>query len=237
MVGTGEYTTGFVGGGAADSDKGSGVVALVCLDLQRRGVLGRRLGLCGSDGRKLPALREHMRRRITDTYCNLDASGVETWPEDGVVDREAYKAALDAFEPGDVCIVFTPDDTHLPIVRAALARGLHVLVTKPPVKTLSEHREMAAAATAAGRLCAVELHKRFDPIYADAADRIQSLGSLSYFTSYMSQPVHQLQTFKRWAGISSDISYYLNRYAESWIKRCLGSACPRARGALHCFGC
>lgn len=37
MVGTGEYTTGYVGGDKADSDKGCGVVALVMFDLRRRG--------------------------------------------------------------------------------------------------------------------------------------------------------------------------------------------------------
>lgn len=36
MVGTGEYTTGYVGGKAADSDKGAGVVALTMFDLRRR---------------------------------------------------------------------------------------------------------------------------------------------------------------------------------------------------------
>lgn len=30
--------------------------------------------------------------------------------------------------------------------------------------------------------------------------------------SYMSQPKIQLQTFRAWAGISSDISYYLNSH-------------------------
>ena len=48
----------------------------------------------------------------------------------------------------------------------------------------------------------------------DARDRIQDLGGLSYMYSYMSQPKHQLETFKAWAGKSSDISYYLNRSTE-----------------------
>jgi len=51
MLGTGEYTTGFVGGGAANSDKATGIVALVCLDLRARGKLGR-LGMCGTNGKK-----------------------------------------------------------------------------------------------------------------------------------------------------------------------------------------
>lgn len=46
MVGTGEYTTGYVGGGAADSDKGAGVVALTMFDLRRRHKVDR-VGMCG----------------------------------------------------------------------------------------------------------------------------------------------------------------------------------------------
>ena len=46
MVGTGEYTTGYVGGTAADSDKGAGVVALTMFDLRRRGKVDR-VGMCG----------------------------------------------------------------------------------------------------------------------------------------------------------------------------------------------
>ncbi len=46
MVGTGEYTTGYVGGTASDSDKGAGVVALTMFDLRRRGKVDR-VAMCG----------------------------------------------------------------------------------------------------------------------------------------------------------------------------------------------
>lgn len=51
MVGTGEYTTGYVGGKAADSDKGAGVVALTMFDLRRRDKVDR-VGMCGVNVRK-----------------------------------------------------------------------------------------------------------------------------------------------------------------------------------------
>ena len=117
-------------------------------------------------------------------------------PAEGVSDASAYVEAVGAFGAGDVAIIFTPDDTHFAIAKACLARGMHVLITTPPVKTLAEHNELAAAAAAAERLLAIEVHKRFDPIYADARDRGGSLGPFSYFTAYMSQPKHQLETFK-----------------------------------------
>ena len=46
MVGTGEYTTGYVNGKGADSDKSAGVVALAMFDLRRRGKVDR-VGMCG----------------------------------------------------------------------------------------------------------------------------------------------------------------------------------------------
>jgi D-galacturonate reductase len=61
-------------------------------------------------------------------------------------------------------------------------------------------------------LVVIEVHKRYDPVYNDAKNRIQKLGDFSYFTSYMSQPKFQLETFKSWAGKSSDISFYLNSH-------------------------
>jgi hypothetical protein len=97
--------------------------------------------------------------------------------------------------PGDFVTIFTPDDTHFDIAMEAVRRGLHVLVTKPAVKaracvvlvslpdigcctqTLAEHIALRDAARAAGVLVAVEMHKRWDPLYADARERIRTLGA------------------------------------------------------------
>ena len=152
--------------------------------------------MCGTNGQKLPGIRQHMQRVIGDVYEGLDPSVIETWPADGVVDRSAFRPAAAAFKPGDCAIIFTPDDTHFEIAMACIERGMHVMITKPPVKSLREHNLLVEAAKKKGVLVVIELHKRFDPIYLDAADRIQGLGPFSYFTAYMSQPKHQLDTFK-----------------------------------------
>lgn len=220
MLGTGEYTTGYTHAGAATSDKSTGIVALVMLDLKRRGKVGR-LGMCGTDGRKLPAIRAHMQRVLGDVYTGIEPSAVETWPADGVVDRESYREAIRSFAPGDLAIIFTPDDTHDAIATACLEHGMHVMITKPPTKTLAVHNQLAALAKKADRLAVVEVHKRFDPIYQDARDRMQALGDFSFFTAHMSQPKHQLDTFKSWAGRSSDISYYLNSHHVDFHEWCL----------------
>ena len=67
MIGTGEYTTGYVNGKAADSDKGTGVVALVMMDLKRRGKTGK-LAMAGTNGKKFPGIREHMKKAIGEVY-------------------------------------------------------------------------------------------------------------------------------------------------------------------------
>ena len=209
MIGTGEYTTGY-GKESAKTDKGAGVVGLTMFDLRRRGKTNR-LAMCGVNGKKFPQIRAHMQAAIGDVYADMDLT-CETFPADDAVDSKAYLTALSRFKPGDAITIFTPDDTHFDIAMEAVRRGLHVLCTKPVVKTIAEHRALASAALEHNVLVAVEVHKRFDPIYVDARDRIASMGAFSYLDAYMSQPKHQLETFRAWAGKSSDISYYLNSH-------------------------
>lgn len=168
------------------------------------------------------------------------------------------------FVAGDIAVVTTPDDTHERIAIECLRRGLSVIVAKPIVQSLAQHWNLlreaerwntraaqavanAALSSPAAALAAAmasppvvivgEFHKRFDPLYADAISRIASgsLGELSYFHAYMSQPKSQLETFRGWlsSGASpsgsaaasaagkgkdevraapSDISFYLNSH-------------------------
>ena len=211
MVGTGEYTTGYVRNGASGSDKSAGVVALSLFDMRRRGKVGR-LMMAGTNGTKFPGIRRHVHESIARVYKDLDVT-FESFPDDTVQsDPHAYLAAMDELQSGDMVTVFTPDDTHFGIAMEAVDRGLHVLIAKPIVKTLEEHLTLAEAARRNGVLVAMEVHKRWDPIYADARDRIRELGDFSFFSSFMSQPKSQLETFRSWAGRSSDISYYLNAH-------------------------
>ncbi|KAI5862915.1 NAD(P)-binding protein [Durotheca rogersii] len=210
MIGTGEYTTGFVGGGASGSDKKVGVVGLSLFDLRRRGKVAR-LGMVGVNGTKFPAIRQHLDTNISKAYNGLDCS-FDSYPANDVKDPDAYKTAIDSLKPGDAITIFTPDTTHYPIALYAIERGIHVMITKPAVKTLEHHQALIEAARKHNVYVYIEHHKRFDPAYADAKFKAQKLGDFNYFYSYMSQPKSQLETFKAWAGIDSDISYYLNSH-------------------------
>lgn len=211
LCGTGEYTTGFVHGGASKSDKKTGVVGLCVFELRRLGSVGE-ISMVGTNGTKFPRIREHLKANISDVYAGLDTS-FRSFPADDVArDPEAYKAAIASLQPGDAVIIFTPDDTHFPIARCAIEHGCHVLLTKPAVKTLAEHQQLVHLAAAKGVHVQVEFHKRWDPIYADARARIRAMGDFAFFHSFMSQPKFQLETFAAWAGTGSDISYYLNSH-------------------------
>ena len=211
MVGTGEYTTGYVANAEVASDKKAGIIGTTLFDLRRRGLVDRLL-MAGTNGTKFPAIREHLDRSLAEAYREMNVD-FDSFPADDVArDANAYRLALDALSPGDSVIVFTPDDTHYQIAMEAVEKGLHVLVAKPIVKTVQEHLSLMQKANQNGVLVAMEVHKRWDPLYTDARDRIRNLGDFSFFQSYMSQPKSQLDTFRAWAGKSSDISYYLNAH-------------------------
>ncbi|KAL8410080.1 hypothetical protein RB594_008248 [Gaeumannomyces avenae] len=179
-------------------------------DLRRRGKVGK-LAMVGVNGTKYPAIREHLHKNISLAYNNLDTS-FQSFPADDAKDPDSYKTAIDALQPGDAITIFTPDTTHYPIALYAIERKIHVMITKPAVKLLEHHQLLLEAAQKHGVYVYIEHHKRYDPAYSDARFRAQKLGDFNYFYSYMSQPKFQLETFKAWAGVDSDISYYLNSH-------------------------
>jgi D-galacturonate reductase len=250
MIGTGQYTTGYAfssrsdapsesdsedhsrdgsgGGGQISSDKNAGVVALTLIDLRRRGKLNNLL-MAGTNGTKFVQIRKHMDRLIDQAYKDMDLRFV-SFPDDDVSHQpDAYREALDALSPGDIVTIFTPDDTHFQMALDAVERGCHVLIAKPIVKTLDEHLRLAQVGKKQGVLVCMEVHKRWDPIYLDARDRIRQLGDFSFFNAYMSQPKSQLDTFGKWAGKGSDISYYLNAHHIDFnVWACSGFARPES---------
>jgi len=214
IVGTGEYTTGYVHGKQSTSDKKIGVIALCLFDLRspHRGSKVGKIKMVGTNGTKFPGIREHFQKNIAAIYRDMEVE-IGSFPADNIAhDPLAYVEALNTMQKGDFVTIFTPDDSHFIIAKESIQRGLHVLLTKPPVKTLKEHIELTQLAKKHNVIVAVEYHKRWDPMYADAKERMRALGDFGFFQSYMSQPKFQLETFKSWAGTSSDISYYLNSH-------------------------
>ena len=62
----------------------------------------------------------------------------------------------------DLVVVASPNDTHAPLARAALAAGKHVVVDKPLAGTAAEAQALADLARARGRMLSVFLNRRWD---------------------------------------------------------------------------
>jgi scyllo-inositol 2-dehydrogenase (NADP+) len=63
----------------------------------------------------------------------------------------------------DIVLVATPNDTHPPIVVAALEAGKNVICEKPAAISAAEFEKMAAAEKRSGKLLVVHQNRRWDP--------------------------------------------------------------------------
>jgi len=92
--------------------------------------------------------------------ASRDAARVHAdWPAAQVMsDPQALLRRRDI----DLVVIASPNDTHFPLARAALAAGRHVVVDKPFTLTLAEARELAALADARRRLLSVFHNRRWD---------------------------------------------------------------------------
>lgn len=77
----------------------------------------------------------------------------------------------------DIVVVCTPPHTHLPIAADALRAGADLLLEKPPVTSLAEHRELTALLAETGRSCQVNFQALGSPALQGLRDAIAD-GSL-----------------------------------------------------------
>jgi predicted dehydrogenase len=85
----------------------------------------------------------------------------------------------------DLLDIITPPETHLALIRAAAAAGLHIICQKPFCTSLAEAEEATRLAEAAGVLLVVHENFRFQPWYREITRLIRdgALGEI-YQTSF-----------------------------------------------------
>lgn len=113
-----------------------------------------------------------------------DASKALTdWPDLPVL---ATAAELFARADIDLVVIPTPNETHFPLARAALAAGKHVVVDKPFTVTLAEALTLKTEANAAGRLLSIFHNRRWDADFLTLRQVIESgeLGRIVHFESH-----------------------------------------------------
>lgn len=128
----------------------------------------------GSMGREhLRQLRRLGARTLVWSRSGADAAAAEF----GAEPAASFEDLLGA---SDVVDVTTPTPTHLPIARAALAGGAHVICEKPLARTTAEAEQLVAEAREAGRLLRPAHVVRWFPAYAAAKAAVDAgeLGQL-----------------------------------------------------------
>ena len=93
-------------------------------------------------------------------------------------------------EEVDIAVVATPNREHVPVARAALDAGVHVVVDKPLAVTASEGRELVEEAHRAGRVLTVFQNRRWDGDFLTVR-RLLERGELGQVVRFESR-------FERW---------------------------------------
>lgn len=97
---------------------------------------------------------------VLAAVASRDAARVHADFPAAAVDADPY--ALLQRPELDLVVIASPNDSHHPLARAALAAGRHVVVDKPFTLTLAQARELQALATQRGRLLSVFHNRRWD---------------------------------------------------------------------------
>ncbi|WP_457108073.1 oxidoreductase [Methylobacterium sp. P5_C11] len=97
----------------------------------------------------------------------------------------ADPVAVATSEAVDLVVIASPNDTHAPLARAALAAGRHVVVDKPFTLDLAEARALRAAARSRGRLLAIFHNRRWDSDFLSLRSAIAAgaVGPVRHFES------------------------------------------------------
>ena len=124
----------------------------------------------------------------------------------------ADPVAVATSEAVDLVVIASPNDSHAPLARAALAAGRHVVVDKPLTLDLAEARAVRAAARSRGRLLAVFHNRRWDSDFLTVRGAIDAgvIGRVRHFESHFDR--FRPQVRDRWrenAGPGSGIWYDL----------------------------
>ncbi|MCL4216488.1 MAG: Gfo/Idh/MocA family oxidoreductase [Candidatus Hydrogenedentes bacterium] len=119
----------------------------------------------------------------------------------------------------DILAVSTPDHLHTPPILAALEKGVHVITEKPMALDANECDAIIAASESAGRLVAVDMHKRYDPDHLRIRDDISKrIGKPLYGRAVLEEPLNvSTNVFRKWAEKSDPFSYVGCHWTDLFI--------------------
>lgn len=105
-------------------------------------------------------IKDNQKVEVTGTYDVLEERRKAS-VEAGYPAYETYEAVLN--DPKvDVVLIATPNDVHKELAIKAFQAGKHVICEKPVTLSVSDFKEMLAAADEAGRVLMVHQNRRWD---------------------------------------------------------------------------
>lgn len=131
-------------------------------------------GIMGSDHARIVA--EDLLGATLQVVCDTAAEWARIIADDcGAADVASDPLAVIARPDVDAVIIASPDETHAPLSRAAIAAGKPVLCEKPLTPTAAECLELIDAETRIGRrMIQLGFMRRFDPSYTEVREILQS---------------------------------------------------------------
>jgi predicted dehydrogenase len=114
----------------------------------------------------------------------------------------------------EVVVVCTPPHTHLPIALDVLGAGADLLLEKPPVLGLAEHRRLAAAA--AGRALQIGFQALGSPTLPRLAERVGEVTSASVAAAWWRPDSYW--TRSSWAGRRGRDGALVNPFAHALMQ-------------------
>lgn len=118
-----------------------------------------------------------------------------------------WKDILAKHKP-DVLFVATPDNVHTQPILDALDAGVDVITEKPLCLSTSEADAIIDKARQAGRIVAVDMHKRYDPFVRDMMLKApQQYGPINRVRAVLEEPLEVSTEIFAWAEQSNPFAY------------------------------
>lgn len=134
----------------------------------------------------------------------------EDFPDSGMqacYGDAVWKTILAEHKP-DVLFVATPDNVHTQPILDAIDAGVDVITEKPLCLSTAEADTIIERAEAAGRIVAVDMHKRYDPFIREMMQKApQQYGTINRVRAVLEEPLEVSTEIFAWAEESNPFAY------------------------------
>ncbi|MGB4710643.1 MAG: Gfo/Idh/MocA family oxidoreductase [Fuerstiella sp.] len=126
---------------------------------------------------------------------------------DACYGESVWRDILQKHKP-DVLFVATPDNVHTQPIIDAIDAGVDVITEKPLCLSTSEADTIIKKAEAAGRIVAVDMHKRYDPFIREMMLKAPEMyGPINRVRAVLEEPLEVSTEIFAWAEDSNPFAY------------------------------